>query len=210
VTLLNPDTEELVQRARDGDQHAGRQLLTRHQVRLRQMVAVRLDRRLQARFDPSDVVQEAMIEAHAKLGKFLSGRPVPFYPWLRAIAWQRLLKLQRRHLHARKRSVLREVPNLPALSDESALALADRLAAIGSTPSDHVLLDELRRRVQEALGRLSASDRELLVLRYLEQMPAKEIACVLETTEGAVKTRHVRALQRMRVWLNREDLEGQS
>jgi RNA polymerase sigma-70 factor, ECF subfamily len=51
VARLDPDTEELVKRAQDGNVDARHQLLTRHHARLRQMVAVRLDRRLQARFD---------------------------------------------------------------------------------------------------------------------------------------------------------------
>jgi RNA polymerase sigma-70 factor, ECF subfamily len=208
VTLPDVDTNELLKRARNGDDDARRRLLTRHQVRLRQMVSARFDRRLLARFDPSDVVQEAMIEANAKLSDYLRGQPVPFYPWLRAIAWQRLLKLRRRHLRASKRSVLREEPNDLALSDESMLELVNRLATPGSNPSEKLMRDELRRRLHAALGQLSATDRELLVLRYLEQMPLKDIACVLETTEGAIKTRHVRALQRLHAWLSREELGG--
>ena len=210
MTKHEPDTERLLNRAQDGDDAARRQLLTRHRVRLRQMVAVRLDRRMAARLDPSDVIQEALMEAHAKLGDYLQERPVEFYPWLRAIAWQRLLKFQRRHLHARKRSVLREEPQILPLPDESATQLADRLAGKGASPSDHAARSELRLRVQEALARLSESDRELLVLRYLEQMPLKEIACVLETTEGAVKTRHVRALQRLHDWLSQGNTEDKS
>src|SRR5215471_13582600 len=111
-----PDTEELLQRAGDGDSAARQQLLLRHQQRLQQMVAVHMDRRLAARVDPSDLVQEALLDAHQKLSDYIRKRPLPFYPWLRRLAWERLVRLHRRHLQADKRSVLRELQ--PALSDE--------------------------------------------------------------------------------------------
>jgi RNA polymerase sigma-70 factor, ECF subfamily len=204
-----PDTEELLDRAAEGDDTARHQLLMRHQQRLRQMVAFRLDRRLHARLDPSDILQEAFIEVHAKLSEYLRTRPLPFYPWLRQIAWQHLVKLHRRHMQAGKRSVLREDANALALSDESALVLAERLATRESSPSNRLLRDELRRRVHGGLAKLSETDRELLVLRYLEHMPLKEIACVMGTTEGAVKTRHVRALQRLHSWLSNEEEDNE-
>jgi RNA polymerase sigma-70 factor (ECF subfamily) len=194
----DPDTEELIARAADGDGPARQQLLARHRDRLRQMVAVRMDRRLAARLDPSDVVQEALADAARKLPDYLEQRPLPFYPWLRRLAWERLVKLHGRHLRARKRSVLREEHASLPLPDESALDLARRLVAPGTSPSKQAALDELRFRVRDALARLGERDREVLVLRYLEQLPTAETAAVLGITEGAVKTRHVRALERLR------------
>src|SRR5215469_5432244 len=120
-----PDTEELVERASQGDGSARQQLLWRHRDRLKGMVAVRLDRRVAARVDPSDVVQEALAEAAAKLSDYLRQRPLPFYPWLRRLAWERLVKLHRYHIHAGKRSVTRE--QVSTLPDESADELARRL-----------------------------------------------------------------------------------
>ena len=76
----DPDTDELVERARGGDGGARQQLLTRHRKRLRQMVALRMDRRLLARVDPSDVVQEALADAAQELSDYLRHRPLPFYP----------------------------------------------------------------------------------------------------------------------------------
>src|SRR5437763_14614661 len=98
MTTHPPDTEELLRRAGDGDAAARQQLLARHRDRLRRMVAVRLDQRLAARVDPSDVVQEALIEADRKLDDYLEQRPVPFYPWLRRLAWEQLVKLHERHV----------------------------------------------------------------------------------------------------------------
>src|SRR5205807_8652346 len=123
MTRLEPDTDQLLDQASHGDGAARQRLLTPHRARLRAMVAARLDRRLAARLDPSDVVQEALAEADRKLDDSLRERPLPFYPWLRAIAWERLAKLHRRHLHSQRRSVGREEAALPALPDESALEL---------------------------------------------------------------------------------------
>ncbi len=70
-----------------------------------------------------------------------------------------------------------------------------------SSPSHHLLREELRGRVRDALARLSENDREVLVLRYLEQLANAEIAAALGISEGAVKMRHLRALERIRALL---------
>jgi RNA polymerase sigma-70 factor (ECF subfamily) len=192
-----PDTEQLLARFAQGDQAVLGQLLERHRPRLRQMIALRLDRRLQARLDPSDVLQETLAEAAQRMVDYARDRPLPFYPWLRQLAWERLVQLHRRHVRAGKRSVRREQADLP-LSDESVLALADRLASRGSSPSDRLQRSEQRRRVQAILEQLAGSDREILVLRYLEHLSTQELAAVLGLTQAGVKTRQLRALQRLR------------
>jgi RNA polymerase sigma-70 factor (ECF subfamily) len=159
---------------------------------------------LAARVDPSDVVQEALLDAAQALDDYLRERPVPFYPWLRQLAWERLIELHRRHLHAQRRSVKREEPLAPHLSDESAQQLADRVLARQSSPSDRAIRGELRSRIRAALDRLSESDREVLVLRHLEQLSTRETAAVLGIREGTVKLRHLRALERLRELLGPE------
>jgi RNA polymerase sigma-70 factor (ECF subfamily) len=191
------DTEQLVARAGKGDGAALQELLGRHRSQLRKMVAIRLDRRLAARIDPSDVVQDVMLEAAQMLPQYLTERPLPFYPWLRRLAWKRLLKLYQHHLGAQKRAVTREEQGLPMLADESALELAGRLVAPETSPSNRMLRNELCHRVQSALSQLSEPDREVLVLRFLEQLSTSEMAAVLGISEGAVKTRQTRALDRL-------------
>src|SRR6516225_4151532 len=93
-----PDTDALLAQASLGDAAAGHELLSRHRDRLKRMVAVRLDRRLLARLDPSDVVQEALAEAARRLPDYLRQRPLPFYPWLRQLALERLIDLHRHHV----------------------------------------------------------------------------------------------------------------
>jgi RNA polymerase sigma-70 factor (ECF subfamily) len=203
-----PDTDELIAQASQGDRSARQQLLARHRDRLKQMVRVRMDRRLAARVDPSDVVQEALVDAAQKLSGYLREQPVPFYPWLRRLAWEHLVRLHQRHLYASKRSVLRE--EVPALPGESAVELARRLLGSATSPSRQLLRKELRRRVQDALDQLGERDREVLVLRYLEGLSVQETAAVLATTEGAVKVRHLRALERLRGLLGNDFGKEQS
>jgi RNA polymerase sigma-70 factor (ECF subfamily) len=96
--------------------------------------------------------------------------------------------------------VTREAGRL-GLPDESAMALADRLVARQSGPSTQAQREELRARVRRALAALPDVDREILVLRLLEELPAKEIAAVLRMNVGAVRTRQARALVRLRGFL---------
>jgi RNA polymerase sigma-70 factor (ECF subfamily) len=198
------DTEELLNRVGRGDGAARQQLLTRHRRRLRRMIAVRMDRRMAARIDPSDVVQETLAEADQKLFGYLRARPLPFYPWLRQLAIERLIDLHRRHIQARKRSVTRERRLEQDWSDESVMELARRLVSSGSSPSERMVREELHRRVQSALEELPPRDREILVMRHLEELRVSEIASVLGITEGAVKTRHLRAIRRFRDLLGEE------
>jgi RNA polymerase sigma-70 factor (ECF subfamily) len=155
-----------------------------------------MDRRLAARVDPSDVVQDALAEADRRLTDYLVREPLPFYPWLRRLALDRLGDLYRHHIRAGKRSVRREEEQ--ALPDESALELARRLLAPGSSPSKHLLRKELHARVRQALHGLTERDREVLVLRHLEHLSVRQTAEVLGLTEGAVKSRHLRAVERLR------------
>src|SRR5262245_41589896 len=179
------DTEQLLREAAQGDAIARQQLLERHRPRLRRMVALRLDRRLAARLDPSDLVQESLAEADRQLDDYLSARPLPFYPWLRQIAWLRLVQAHRRHVQAGKRSVLRE--EHPPLPDASAAELTARLLGRASSPSAGLHRQERCDRLRAALAELGERDREVIVLRYLEDLSIADIAAMLGLTEGAVK-----------------------
>jgi RNA polymerase sigma-70 factor, ECF subfamily len=206
MTAARPDdTDELLRRVAGGDADARNQLLAKHRQRLCQLIEVRLDRRLRPRIDPSDIVQDALAEASHKLCEYARRRPLPFYPWLRRLVWERLLQVHRQHVRAQRRSVRREELCGLALPDESAGDLAERLVACGSSPSGRLQHSEQRQRVQQALARLGEADREVLILRYLEDLSTAEIAAVLELTESAVKMRQLRGLQRLRDLLDNEE-----
>src|SRR4051794_7276170 len=107
MSLSEPEIDELLARASAGDRDARGELLERHRERLRRLLAVRMDRRLAARVDPEDVIQDALLEADRRLDGYLRDRPLPLYPWLRAIALERLIAVHRHDVHAARRSVLK-------------------------------------------------------------------------------------------------------
>jgi RNA polymerase sigma-70 factor, ECF subfamily len=204
---VEPDTEQLLEMVRRDDPGARDRLLARHRGRLLALIALRMDPRLRTRLDPSDVVQESLAEADRRLAAYLADQRLPFYPWLRGLALERLGQLHRRHVRSQKRSVAREEHSLSALPDDSVRELAARLAGRGSSPSARMKHEDLKRRLREVLDQMGEHDREVIVLRHLEQLSVRDIAAVLGISEGAVKVRHVRALERLRKLL--ED-EGES
>lgn len=205
MTETPSDIDSLLEKVRHGDQQARNELLEKYRGRLRQMIALRLDRRLAARVDPSDVIQETLAEADQKLSDYLKTRPVPFYLWLRKLAWEKLIMLHRRHLDAGKRTVKREKQGLFLISEESLLELAERLIDRGSSPSAGVQRQERKEQLETALLQMKEKDREILVLRYLEHLSIAEIAATMNLSEGAVKLRQLRALERLRTLLGNEE-----
>lgn len=201
------ETESLLNRAERGDESAVGQLIALHRSRLRRMIGVHMDTRLAARIDPSDVIQEAVIEVARRLPAYLKQRECAFYPWLRRIAWERLVWLHRHHIEARRRSVEREMDWEASLPDESVVQLADLLQASQTSPSRHVVREELRQRVRAALRALGPQDRGILVLRHLEQLAMKEIAEVLGVTLFAAQSRYRRAMERLHERLGGKPLE---
>ena len=110
--VMADDTSQLTERLQAAGGRAQQQLaelLAQCRGRLRKMVEVRLDRRLQGRVDPSDVIQEALLEASSRLQDYLRDPSMPFFLWLRFITRQKLMVLHRRHLGTRARDANREV-----------------------------------------------------------------------------------------------------
>ena|SRR5436190_12535913 len=196
--ITSDRTETLLRQATAGDPQATAKLLERHRSRLRRMIGYRMDSRLVQRFDPSDVVQEAMLAASVKMPEYLQERPVSFYPWLRRIAWERLVDLQRQHLGAQRRSVAREEPPPSEFSDDSLNELADSIVPQPSSPLTVLVREERLSHLREALLRLDEQQREVLVLRYLEGLSLQEVAEVMGTSVASTKMRHMRAIRRLR------------
>lgn len=192
-------TNILLRQAAEGDGDSWGALLTRHEGRLRRMVAFRLDPRLQGRIDPEDVVQEVNLAASEHLADYLRRPAMPFYLWLRGVAGNKLLELHRRHLGTPMRDARREVSLYRgALPNATSAALAARLLGRQTRPSEAAVRAEAKIRLQEALNGMDPVDREVLALRHFEQLTNAEAARVLEIKEAAAGKRYLRALDRLR------------
>ncbi len=194
--MESSETRVLLDRAADGSDSAVRELFHSHRPRLCRMVQLRMDRRLVGRLDASDIVQESLAAAYRRLPDYLSERPIEFYPWIRSIAWNCLVDAYRRHVGADRRSVKREAAADIRLNDESASHLMDRL--IDKNEMIRVTRQEIRSRLLDALDRIPANLREVLALRFLEQLTVREAAQTLQISEVALRTRQVRAIQSLR------------
>lgn len=190
---------DLVTLAASGDRVAVAELLERYRDRLRRMVALRLDHRLQGRVDASDIIQEGYLDAMRRLDEYIQNPAVPFYIWLRFLVGQRVQEQHRRHLGTPGRDVGREVSIYRgAMPGASTRALAGRLLGKLTSPSQAASRAERKLRLQDALNRMDPLDREILVLRHYEQMTNGDAAAALDLDKSAASKRYTRALQRLK------------
>ncbi len=201
-----PETQELLRQAQQGEPQAVERLLSRHREPLCRMVRLRLDPALAARIDASDVVQEVLLEASRRLTEYLRKPAMPFHLWLRHIAKDHVIDAHRRHRQARKRSLDREQPLVPAvLNDHSSVELAGRLLDQELTPASAAIRRELQRRMDAAITELDEDDREVILLRHAEQLSNQEVAAALGLSDAAASMRYLRALRRLRARLMSEE-----
>ena len=199
VDADNEDTAALIENAAGGDQQALAELFTRHRDRLRRMVDLRLNRRLQGRVDASDVIQEAYLEICKHFAEYARTPTLPFFLWLRHITGQKLIMVHRQHLGAKMRDAELEVSlHRGDFPQASSISLAEQLLGRLTSVSQAAMRAELQIRVQEALNGMDAMDREVLALRHFELLSNGETAEVLGLSKTAASNRYVRALGRLR------------
>jgi RNA polymerase sigma-70 factor, ECF subfamily len=195
-----PDADEAVlRRVRAGEQHALGEFFGAHRERLRRMVQLRLDRRLQGRIDPSDVIQEAVVDAARRLAEYTVDPAMPPFLWLRFLTAQRLVTLHRIHLGVKARDAGREVSlHSGPLPAADARSLAAQLLGQLTSPSRAAIRAEIQIKIQDALNAMDPIDREILALRHFEELNNSETAAVLGLHKAAASNRYVRALRRLK------------
>ena len=191
--------EELLDAAKGGDEGAIAILVERHRDRLERMVRLRMDRRLQGRVDPGDVVREAYLAVRGKFPQYCAEPCLPFFLWLRLEVGQKLVDVHRFHLGTRMRDAGQEVAlHRGPLPPVSSLSLAEQLLGKLTTASQAAMRAELKIRVQEALNSMDPHDREVLILRHFEELSNAEAAQILGIKPSAAVNRYVRALKRLK------------
>lgn len=199
---MGTETEDLLRRAGQGDARAVAELFDRDRKRLRQMIRLRLDRRLQGRVDPSDVLQDAYIDVTEQLPSYLARRDMPFFLWLRLVAGQRLMRVHRQHLGAAMRDAGREVSLYRgALPQASSVSLAAQLLGRFTTASQAAHRAERQLQLQLAINGMDEIDREIIALRHFEELSNGEAAEVLGLSKAAASNRYVRAMMRLQAIL---------
>jgi RNA polymerase sigma-70 factor (ECF subfamily) len=165
------------------------------------LARLQVEPRSRAKFDPSDIVQQTLLEAVRDRPKFRGETEAELAAWLRRILVHVLLHEVRRYGGAQRRDVGREVSLEEALA-ESTRQLGAALAAPGSSPSDRAGRHEMELRLADALARLPADYAEIILLRNVEGLPHEEVARRMGRGVGAVRMLWVRALARLRQELN--------
>jgi RNA polymerase sigma-70 factor (ECF subfamily) len=195
-------TDDLLRRARAGDEAALGELFAYYRDRLRKMVRLRLDHRVARRLDPSDVLQEAYLDLARRFPEYAAAPVVPFYVWLRALTGQRLIDVHRQHLGAKMRDAGQEVSLYRgALPQASSASLAQQLLAGLTTPTQAAVRAEMQLQLQEALNSMDPIDREVVVLRHFEELNNIETAAVLGIEAAAASKRYLRAIRRLKAIL---------
>jgi RNA polymerase sigma-70 factor, ECF subfamily len=193
------DRTDPIEKLRGGDRQALARLFDEHRDRLRRMVELRIDARLRARLDPSDVLQEAFLDVAHDLDAYLADPKLPPLLWLRLHVGRRLTTLHRKHLGTKMRDAGLEISLYQGASPEaSSAALASMLLGRHTSPTQAAQRAERLLRVQEALNSLDPIDREVLALRHFEQLSRAEVAQVLGISQETGAKRYFRALKRLK------------
>jgi RNA polymerase sigma-70 factor (ECF subfamily) len=205
ATMTNPraDIQELLQRARQGDEQALGALFDHFRKRLKRMVRLRMDHRLKGRVDPSDVLQEAYLEAARRFAKYAAESSLPLFLWLRLVTGQKLTDIHRFHLGAQMRTAAREISlHHGPMPQASTASLAAQLLGRMTSASEAAIRAETTLRVEEAINSMDPIDREVIALRHFEHLTNEETAQVLGISSNAASNRYVRAVKRLKELLS--------
>jgi len=190
-------TEKLLASAKAGDADALGELLGRYNSYLTLLVRVQLSRRIQAKADPADLVQDTFLEAHRHFAHFRGTSEPELTAWLRQILGSRLANVVRHYVGTKGRDVRMET-DLQAELDESSRFLDAGLIAAESSPSQQASHRETAVILADALDRLPEDYREAIVLRQLEGLPFADVAVRMNRSEDSVQKLWVRGLARLR------------
>jgi RNA polymerase sigma-70 factor (ECF subfamily) len=195
----NSELSRMLRRAATDDLAAVGALFHQHRDRLRHFIRLRLDRRLQGRLDPSDVLQEAFLEYAKALPEYVKNPEAPFYLWLRLITGRKLHALHRHYLGTHMRDIRREVSLYRGgLPEANSVSLAAQLLGKLTAPSQALQRAEIQLQIERALNDMDPLDREVLALRHYEQLTNQETAEVLGISAAAASIRFIRALRKLK------------
>jgi RNA polymerase sigma-70 factor (ECF subfamily) len=182
----------------DGDQGSIR-LLALYRNYLLLLARIEVGGRLRRKIDPSDLVQETLIEAHQNFARFEGTTEGQFLAWLRRILAGKAANTVRHYIGTRGRDIRHELDNDVSRSlDQSTDRLQQLAAPSGISPARQVMRREQSVVVANALQGLPEDYREVLLLRHWEDLTFPEIARRMERSVDSVEKLWMRALARVR------------
>ncbi len=191
--------DKLLQKVTTGDEDAMAIVFDQYHERLKRMVELRMDARVQGRVDASDVLQDAYVDLAQQLPNYAKDPKIPVFLWMRLITGQRLAKVHREHLGAAKRNAALEFSLYRGqMPEASSFLLASELIGQFTSVSQNAIRAEMQSKLQEVLNALDPNDREILAMRHIEQLENNEIAILLEISDSASSHRYYRALRRLK------------
>jgi RNA polymerase sigma-70 factor (ECF subfamily) len=199
MTTSETPASELIRRCQKGDAAARDELFARYRHYLRLLAQGQLGRHLRAKCDPSDLVQQTLLEAHRDFGHFTGRTEAELLGWLRQILAHNLFN-EARHFATKQRAADREISldEVRGGLDRSSAALGRCLAASGSSPSKSAARRETAVMLADKLAQLPADYQTVIVLRIFEGLSAEEVAQRMGRTAGAVRMLQMRALTALR------------
>jgi RNA polymerase sigma-70 factor (ECF subfamily) len=191
------EREDLIVRARAGDDDALGQLLEHYRAYLMLLARLQIGRRLQGKADCTDVVQETFLEAARHFTSFRGTTEPELASWLRQILAGCLSHLVRRYCGTQGRDVRLERA-LEHELDQSSRAIDRGLVAVQSTPSQRASRREQAVLLADALRLLPDDYHEVIVLRHLEGLTFPQVAERMARSVDSVEKLWLRAVARLR------------
>ncbi len=152
---------------------------------LRLLARLQLNPMLKGKLDPSDIVQETMLKAHANKEQFRGGTNAELAAWLRRILANQLTDAARRFSSV-GRETEREQPLEEAVDDTAARLEAAYLVLDTPRPDQKAVHHEDLLRMARALARLPEDQRLALELKYLQGLSLEAVAKEMGRSKGAV------------------------
>ena len=184
--------EELLHRVRNGSDGARGALLDLYRPYLYLLARVHIDRRIQAKLDDSDLVQDTVLQAHRNLTEFNGQTEAELTQWLRQIMVR--VSIEKSRHYTRQRRDVRLEERLQGELNRSSMEIGRALVSPGSSPTQKAIRRERAVLLANALTELPPDYREVLILHELERLTISQVAQRMGRTEDSVRKLWTRAL----------------
>lgn len=185
-----------LQLARQGDESARNRLFAACRSFVAVVARVQLHRRLRTKVDPSDLVQQSMLEAHDGFADFQGSSPQDWLAWLKQIVQHNAIDLDKHYRGAGRRDLRKE--RSFAMADSSMTRMQWSPIDPGPSPSQLLVNTERELRLAVAIEALPEDYQQVILLRNVERLQFDQIAERMDRTRGACQMLWMRAVEQLR------------